>query len=108
MNMSWKLASADHSLALDLDVGDGPLNGTLTFDGKVFTVFGSWAASGVDGRTASAFGVSGQTTADPLVYVAATGIMTGQNAPTQINILVDASSSADGTINHYEGVLLPA
>lgn len=107
--MSWKLASADHSLALDLNVGDGSLNGTLTWDGNVFGVSGSWAASGISGRNASAFVISGQTPGNIPVYLAATGIITGQtDTPTQININADESASADGTINHYEGVLLPA
>jgi hypothetical protein len=107
--MSWKVASPDRSIVLDLNVADGPLNGSLTWDGKVFNVSGSWAASGVDKRNASAFAVSGQIPGDKPIYVGATGIMTGSaDAATQIKIQVDASSSVDGTINHYEGVLLPA
>lgn len=107
--MSWKLASADHVLALDLNVGDGPLNGTLTFEGKSFGVSGAWAASGVAGRAASAFGLSGVLGGDRPTYIAATGIMTGPGAaPTQIEIQADVASSADGSINQYKGVLLPA
>jgi len=107
--MSWKLASSDHVMALELNVGDGPLNGTLTFEGQTYGVSGAWAASGVDGRAASAFGLSGATGGDPATYIAATGIMTGPGpAPTQIDIQASTSSSADGTINEYKGILLPA
>jgi hypothetical protein len=105
--MSWKLASPDHSVTLELNVANGSLSGTATFNAKTYGVSGG--ASGVAGKTASAFGLTGGSNEGRPSFVAATGIMTGSNdAPTQIEIQLDVSSSADGTINQYQGVLLPA
>ena len=105
--MSWKLSSPDHSVTLELNVAGGSLSGTATFNAKTFVVSG--AASGVAGKTASAFGLLGGSNEGRPSFVAATGIMTGStDAPTQIEIQLDVSSSADGTINQYQGVLLPA
>lgn len=108
--MSWKLASSDHVVALELNVGDdGPLTGTLTLNGNSYGVTGEYAASGVEGRAASPFGLSGVIGGDMPAYIAATGIMTGPGAaPTQIQIQAFTSSSADGTITEYKGILLPA
>ena len=107
--MLWKLASTDRVLAVDLNVDDGPLNGTVTFEGQSYSVSGAWAAGGVDGRMASAFGLSGVLSGDKPAYIAATGIMTGPgDAPAQIEIQAYTSSSADGSMKEYKGVLLRA
>ncbi|MGA8431953.1 MAG: hypothetical protein WB729_19170 [Candidatus Sulfotelmatobacter sp.] len=106
----WKLASSDRTLALDVEATDnGPMSGTMTYQGKAYSVTGSWAASGsMPQRNASAFTLSGPTGEAAPNFIAATGIMIGSGNPTQVNIQVDASSSADGTIQRYTGALYPA
>ena len=109
---TWRLASRDSTVSLDLDVsGNGPLKGTLIFKGKRYPVTGEWAASGsVPGRNASAFSLAGRTEGLPDVpnFLAASGIMSGPGArPTQIDLRVGVSSSSDGTLTHYSGVLFP-
>jgi len=99
--MSWKLASSDHTLTLDLAEGNGSLNGTVSFGGKTYGVTG--------GLAASTFGLSGRTNEDPPIYLAAVGTVKGSSdTPTQVHIQVDVASSADGTINQYQGELLLA
>ncbi|SRR5712692_1970652 len=109
---NWKLASPDQTLALDVDASGatGTMNGTLNCLGISYRVTGGWDASGsVPGRNFSAFALSGDNGATAPNWIAATGIMTGPgNAPTQIDIQVEVSSSSDGTLNHYKGVLVPA
>ncbi|HME09345.1 MAG TPA: hypothetical protein VKG25_19960 [Bryobacteraceae bacterium] len=110
---TWKLASSDHALTLDLNTSGAQnevLSGTLVYEGKSYSVAGGWAASGsLPGRNASAFAVSGGTAIAVPDYLAATGIMIGLgDSPTRIEIQVDTSSSADGKFQHYKGVLLPA
>ncbi len=109
----WKLASSDHTMALDLNAADnGALNGALTYAGASYNVAGGWDAAGsVPGRNYSALSVSGRTPSLPDVpnWISASGIMAGAGAaPTQINIQADVSSSSDGSLKHYEGVLVPA
>jgi hypothetical protein len=110
----WKLASSDHTFTLDVEASDdSPMNGTLTYQGKSYSVTGTWAASGsMPQRNASAFALSGFTgklTEGMPNFIAATGIMTGPGgSPTKIDIQADSSSSADGTIQRYTGVLYPA
>lgn len=109
---TWKLASRDNALTLDLDVSDsGVLNGTLTYEGTRYPVTGAWAASdSVLGRNASAFSLSGRTQGLPDVpnFIAASGIMTGPSTnPIKIDLQVDTSSSSDGTFHLYKGVLFP-
>jgi len=109
----WKLASSDRTMALDLNAADnGALNGTLTYTGAGYNVAGGWDAAGsVPGRNYSAFSLSGRTPSLPDVpnWISAGGIVTGPGtAPTQINIQADVSSSSDGSLKHYEGVLVPA
>lgn len=109
---TWKLASADNIVALDLNVSDdGPLNGTLTYEGRMYPVTGAWAASdSVLGRNASAFSLSGRTQDLPDVpnFIAASGIMAGSGTdPTRIDIRVGVTSSSDETLNNYSGVLIP-
>ncbi len=110
--LPWKLASTDSTVLLALDAsGDGPLKGTLTFKGVRYPVTGVWAASGsIPGRNASAFSLAGRTVGLPDVpsFIAASGIMSGPGAhPTQIDLRVGVSSSSDGTLTHYSGVLFP-
>ena len=106
----WKLASTNPPMQLNVNATDqGPITGTLTHGTTTYTVTGNWAASGsVPGRTASAFGISGNS-ADPApAFVAATGIMTGPgNAPTRINLQVAESSSTNGSLNETSAVLTP-
>jgi phospholipase C len=109
---TWKLATPDYSVTLNLNAADnGALNGTLTFQGTSYNVAGGWDAAGsVPGRNYSAFSVSGRTPGLPDVpnWIAAAGIMTGPgNAPSKIDIRVGVSSSADGTLKRYSGVLVP-
>ena len=107
---SWKLASADHTLAVNLVAdGNGPLNGTLTFNGGTYPVAGGWSASGsITGRKYSAFSLQGQTQRDVPNWIAAAGIMTGPgDAPEKIDIQIDVTFSADGIFRHYSGVLVP-
>lgn len=109
----WKLASADRRYSLALEVTDnGALNGALIYDGTRYSVAGGWDASfSLPGRNFSAFALSGfteQVTEGAPNFVASTGIMTGPgNAPTQIDIQMDVSSSSDGSFHQYKGVLLP-
>src|SRR5258708_6960115 len=108
----WKLASSDHTMALDLNAADnGALNGALTYAGASYNVAGGWDAAGsVPGRNYSALSLSGRTPGLPDVpnWIAAAGIMTGPgNAPSKIDIRVGVSSSADGTLTRYSGVLVP-
>ena len=109
--MTWNLASPDFNVALSVyvDSDKAALNGTLTFHGTMYAVSGPWAASGVDGRLASAFSVWGSTQSGSPDFIAATGIMTGPgDAPTQIDIRVSMSSSIDGSRDSYSGVLVPS
>lgn len=109
--MTWNLASPDFSvlLSFNVDSQNGALNGTLSFNGTMYPVSGAWAASGVTGRTASAFSVFGSTQAASPNFVAASGIMIGGgDAPTQIDIRLGVSSSTDGSLTHYSGVLVPS
>jgi hypothetical protein len=108
----WKLASADHTVslnvnAMDEDPHDGAMNGTIIYKGTPYNVSGGWAASGF-ARQASAFGLSGASQAQGLpAFIAATGIMTGPGtAPARIDILVDVCST-NGTIDDYKGALFP-
>jgi len=100
-------------MALDLNAADnGALNGALTYAGASYNVAGGWDAAGsVPGRNYSAFSVVGGTPkkTDVPNWISASGIMAGPGAaPTQINIQADVSSSSDGSLKHYEGVLVPA
>jgi hypothetical protein len=111
----WKLASSDQRCSVAFEVNDdnGALNGALFFEKQRYDVAGGWdAAFSSPGRNFSAFalsGASGYIVKEAPNYVAATGIMTGPGpAPTQIDIQVDVSSSSDGTITHYKGVLVPS
>jgi hypothetical protein len=107
----WRLVSSDHRCGVSLEAGDdGPLTGALTLDGQTYNVAGGWDASfSVPGRNFSAFAVFGKTGNPIPDFVAATGIMTGGGtAPTDIGIMLDVSSCSDGTIQHYEGILIPA
>ncbi len=113
----WKLTSLDQTLALNLDVSDdGPMNGTITFEGKSYSVEGAWDASGsLPGRNYSAFALAGSTGPQTAIFtrldgapnwIAASGIMTGPgHNPTQIDIRVSMSSSSEGGIRQYSGVL---
>lgn len=110
---SWKLASHDHSLKLDLQTagtGDEVLHGTLVYKGISYGVAGAWAASGsLPGRNFSAFSVSGNNGDMAPNWIAAAGIMTGPGtAPTRIDIQVGVSSALDGSLIHYSGLLLPS
>lgn len=110
---SWKLASSDNALALDLNANDdGAISGSVTHDGREYPVTGAWAASGsIPGRNASAFALSGrtQTTPDVPNFLAAAGIMTGPgNNPTRIDIRASVSSSSDGSLSYYSGALIPS
>jgi hypothetical protein len=107
----WRLASSDHRCSVALEADDnGPLSGALTYDGQTYNVSGGWDASfSIPGRNFSAFSVFGRTGNTIPDFVAATGIMTGAGtAPTQIAIQLDVSSSNDGTIQHFKGVLVSA
>jgi hypothetical protein len=100
-------------MTLDLNAADdGALNGTLTYAWALYNVAGGWDAAGsIPGRNYSAFSLSGRTAPLPDVpnWISASGIMTGSGtAPTQITIQADVSSSSDGSLKHYEGVLVPA
>ena len=105
----WKLTSLHHTVSLDVVASDdSPMKGTLTFQGKTYSVSGAWAASGVLGRKASAFGLSGGTPEANPTFIAATGIMTGDGpAPARIDIQIDTASSPDGTREKYKGALFP-
>src|SRR5260370_17123374 len=88
----WKLASSDHTMALDLNAADnGALNGALTYAGASYNVAGGWDAAGsVPGRNYSALSVSGRTPSLPDVpnWISASGIMAGARAgaaPTKIS-----------------------
>jgi phospholipase C len=110
---SWKLASHDHSLTLDLQTSgqeNNFLKGILTYKGIEYPVAGTWAASGsTPGRHSSAFSVTGNNGDLAPAFIAATGIMTGSgDAPTRIDIQVGVSSSLDGSLVHYSGLLLPS
>ena len=110
---SWNLASADRLVALDLVLSGSEteiLTGTIEVEGTTYGVAGSWAASGsVPGRNYSAFAVWGSTSESATRYVAAAGIMLGlAGAPTQIDIQVGVSSSADGTLSRHSATLLPS
>ncbi|MFN0112578.1 MAG: alkaline phosphatase family protein [Blastocatellia bacterium] len=108
---SWNLISLDQIVAVSLEAsGDnGQLSGTLTFEGKNYPVNGGWDASGsIPGRNFSAFSLSGRTQTQPDVpdWISAAGIMTGPgDKPTQIEIRLSVSSSSDGTLRKYSGVL---
>jgi len=108
----WNLVSPHHTVALnvvanDQKPNDGAMTGTLTHEGAVYQVSGSWAASGGE-RKATAFALAGSTQVDPATFVAATGTMTGPStAPIRVDIQLDASSSGDGTIQNYKGSLFP-
>lgn len=107
---SWKLASADRFMAIELDAGDnGSLNGTFTCAGKTYPVSGGWSASGsLPGRNYSVFSFSGRTQTLPDVpdWVAVVGVMTGPgNAPQSIQLQATVSSSANGTVQQYNGTL---
>ena len=111
---SWNLASADHAVSLSLQLTGSQtevLTGTITFGGIQYGVAGGWAASGsVTGRNYSAFALSGSANGPNGApnFIAATGIMSGfAAAPTQIDIQADISSSGNGTVVHYGGVLVP-
>lgn len=104
----WKFVSPHRNVSLEVNASDDDaINGTLTFEGNVYSVSGSWAASGTLGRKASAFGLGGAMPKVP-AYIAATGIMTGEStAPVQIDIQIDTASAVDGTTQTYKGTLLP-
>jgi hypothetical protein len=107
---TWKLATPDKILAMSLDASDnGPMKGTLTYDGVSFPVNGGWVASGsVSGRNFSAFALYGSNQVAAPDWISAAGIMTGPgNRPTQIDIQVDISSSPSGRLSHYSAILLP-
>lgn len=105
----WKFVSPHHTVSLEVNAtDDSPMYGTLTFQGTTYSVSGSWAASGVLGRPASAFGLTGSTGGANPTFIGATGIMTGQStAPVRIDIQLDTASSSDGTTANYKGTLSP-
>jgi len=110
--MSWKLASLGREVVVNLNAdGNGALNGDVTHMGRVFSVAGSWAAAGsIPGRNASAFSFAGRTSTRPDVpsFLSASGIMAGSgDAPQNIQIQLDVTSSADGTFEQYSDVLIP-
>lgn len=107
----WKLVSSDQRCSVAFEVTDnGALNGALIYENKSYNVGGGWDASySLPERHFSAFAFFGRTGNSIPDFVAATGIMTGPGtAPTQIDIQVDVSSSNDGTLKHYKGVLVPS
>lgn len=106
----WKLVSPDQTVSINVAPSDdSPMTGTLTFQGHVYSVAGAWAASGVLGRKASAFSLSGPRVDGSPTFLAATGIMTGAGtAPTRIDIQIDTASSVDGAREKYKGSLFPA
>jgi hypothetical protein len=107
----WKLASASPPVTLNVSAGDtGAVSGTLTSGPATYTVSGHWAASGsVPGRNASAFSVSGQSSAAAPVFVAAAGIMVGPGgSPRSVSIQLSESSSADGTVKETAAALTPS
>jgi phospholipase C len=108
----WNLSTLDGASPLILTVndgGDGSLAGSLTCGGVAYSVSGAWAASGaVPGRNASAFCLSGGTSDPGPTMLAAAGIMTGSGQqPTQVTLQVTVSSSADGGLRTFSGVLVP-
>jgi hypothetical protein len=112
--MAWIFASSDKSFSVDLnaDRATARLNGAVSFDGKSFLVAGESIESPLipGGGLDSAFSFSGQTqpSSDVPDFISASGIMNGDGSNTPgINIEADVSSSADGTLRHYSGVLLP-
>ena len=111
--MAWNFASSDFtvSLSFDVDSEHGRLNGTLNFKGITYALLpksGLWAASGVNGRKATPFVLLGTTGTDAPNYLGATGIVTGEGeTPTQIDINIGVSSSLDGSLIKYKGVLKP-
>lgn len=107
----WKLASANPPFTLDVSAGDGgAVSGTFTTALGSYPVSGSWAASdSLPGRNASAFSFSGTAGGPANTFVAVVGIMTGPGAsPTQVNLRVSESSSADGSLTDSAATLLPA
>ena len=108
----WNLATLDGATPLILTVnagGDGSLAGTLTCGGIVYSVSGRWAASGaLPGRNASAFYLLGGTSDPGPTMLGAAGIMAGPGQqPVQVTLQVTVSSSADGGLRTYSGVLVP-
>lgn len=107
---SWKLASHDRILTLELETagsGDEILHGTLTYQGMTYGVSGTWAASNSVIKY-SAFSVAGNDGLSAPTWIAAAGIMTGPGtAPERIDIHLSLSSTSNGSLVQYDGVLLP-
>ena len=108
----WNLATPDRRYGVTLQASDeGALSGTLIFEGTRYTVVGGWDAQfSLPGRNFSAFSLSGyiEQGTDAPSYIASAGYMYGSSgAPDGINILMDVSSSANGSVEQFRGVLNP-
>ena len=108
----WNLATPDRRYGAALQASDeGALSGTLIFEGTRYTVVGGWDAQfSIPGRNFSAFSLSGQIEqgTDAPSFIASAGYIFGSSqAPDGIQILMDVSSSANGSVLHFFGVLNP-
>lgn len=91
------------------DDATGTVGGQLWFKGMLYTVHGSWAASGsVPGRNVSAFALWGSDSAGATDYVAATGTMDGPgNLPTSIQLNLIRVETTNGQQYGWDGLLMP-
>jgi hypothetical protein len=110
VDATWTLSSLDGEVTMRVNVGgSGAVSGTLSV-GNEFTVNGQWAASGVDGRTASAFEVTGRHAVSPGAedLLAAAGIMTGPGHwPQMINVSGNIASISEYKNTPFQAKLLP-
>jgi len=89
------------------DDANGAVGGQLWFKGTLYTVHGSWAASGsVPGRNVSSFALWGSDSAGATDYVAACGTMNGQGStPISIQMSLTRVESGNGQQYGWDGVL---
>jgi hypothetical protein len=108
----WNQATPDRRYGVTLQASDeGALSGTLIFEGTTYTVVGGWDAQfSLPGRNFSAFSLSGYITqsTDAPSFIASAGYMFGSSeAPVGMEILMDVSSSANGSVLQFRGTLAP-
>jgi hypothetical protein len=111
---NWELGSKpyhdgtrDVTINFVNDDSNGAVGGQLWFKGILYTVSGSWAASGsVPGRNASAFAIWGTDGAAATDYVAAAGTMDGPgDAPISVQISLTRVRTSDGQQFGWDGQL---
>jgi len=109
-DIAWSLCSLDGRVQSEIMVGGGGgVMGYLTIDNR-FVISGHWAASGVQGRAASAFEFTGHYEVAPDAWdlLAVAGTMTGPaHFPQKIELSGNIASISEYKNTPVQATLLP-